>query len=422
MPRASWSGFLRLSLVSCPIYLSPATTRTKSIRLHQVWRPAAANEPDADLPDRDRDNQVAHPSRPQVVDPGAADGADQTGAATRIALRPHDPRTGEEIEKSQVVKGYECDRGQFVTFSADELKAFDVESSKVIDLERFVSLGDIDPVYFDTPYYLYPDGPVAVEALRVIGVAMAEAGVAGIGRLTLSRRERMVVVEPRDVGMALFTFARCRGGSVAAVQRQRGRSRCRDGGDRPRDHQTAHREIRSEHLPRPPPGGIASAHRGQVEGPVHQTPRGHHAATGDRSDGGPETQSRTGNACSGRHDGQEKASQARGRSAPAIVASARSRRPKMEGEAPDRASRRRRETAKEGVNAGLVRALNLRSAARSASVVDPVPLTKSRTKTVHGRVLDRKFARRARAGYQPDCPRLQTDALYLKCIARVQTR
>jgi non-homologous end joining protein Ku len=103
------------------------------------------------------------------VDPAAADGADQTGAATRIALRPHDPRTGEEIEKSQVVKGYEYDRGQFVTFSADELRALDVESSKVIDLERFLSLGDIDPVYFDTPYYLYPDGPVALEALRVIG-------------------------------------------------------------------------------------------------------------------------------------------------------------------------------------------------------------------------------------------------------------
>src|SRR5262252_1506806 len=206
MPRASWNGFLRLSLVSCPIYLSPATTRTKSIRLHQVWRPAAANEPDADLPDRDRDEQVAAGSSPELGDPGADEGADKAGTATRIALRPHDPRTGEEIEKSQVVKGYEYDRGQFVTVSADELKALDVESSKVIDLERFVSLGDIDPVYFDTPYYLHPDGPVAVEALRVIGVAMAEAGVAGIGRLTLSRRERMVVVEPRGVGMALFTL------------------------------------------------------------------------------------------------------------------------------------------------------------------------------------------------------------------------
>jgi len=140
------------------------------------------------------------------VDPGAAEGADKAGAATRIALHPHDPRTGEEIEKSQVVKGYEYDRGQFVTFSAEELKALDVESSKVIDLDRFVSRGDVDPVYFDTPYYLYPDGRVAIEALRVIGVAMAEAGVAGIGRLTLSRRERMVMVEPRGTGMALFTL------------------------------------------------------------------------------------------------------------------------------------------------------------------------------------------------------------------------
>jgi DNA end-binding protein Ku len=206
MPRASWSGFLRLSLVSCPIYLSPATTRTKSIRLHQVWRPAAATEPDADEPDRDRDGQVASGSGPQLVDRGAIERADQAGTTTRIALRPHDPRTGEEIEKSEVVKGYEYGRGQFVTFTAEELKALDVESSKVIDLERFVPHGDIDAVYFDTPYYLYPDGPIAVEALRVIGAAMTEAGVAGIGRLTLSRRERMVMVEPRGPGMALFTL------------------------------------------------------------------------------------------------------------------------------------------------------------------------------------------------------------------------
>jgi DNA end-binding protein Ku len=63
-----------------------------------------------------------------------------------------------------------------------------------------------DPVYFDSPYYVHPDGPIAVEALRVIGAAMAEAGVVGIGRLTLSRRERMVMVEPRGTGIALFTL------------------------------------------------------------------------------------------------------------------------------------------------------------------------------------------------------------------------
>jgi DNA end-binding protein Ku len=76
----------------------------------------------------------------------------------------------------------------------------------VIDLETFVPRGDLDPIYFDSSYYLYPDGPIAVETLRVIGAAMAEAGVVGLGRLTLSRRERMVVVEPRGTGMALFAL------------------------------------------------------------------------------------------------------------------------------------------------------------------------------------------------------------------------
>jgi hypothetical protein len=89
--------------------------------------------------------------------------AGQTSAATRITLRPH-------------------------------------------DLEKLVPVGDIDPVYFDSPYYLYPDGRIAVETLRVIGAAMAEAGVVGIGQLTLSWRERMVMVEPRSTGMALFTL------------------------------------------------------------------------------------------------------------------------------------------------------------------------------------------------------------------------
>jgi DNA end-binding protein Ku len=76
----------------------------------------------------------------------------------------------------------------------------------VVDLEKFVPRGDIDPVYFDSPYYLYPDGPIAVETLRVIDAAMAEAGVVGLGRLTLRRRERMVMVEPRGTGMALITL------------------------------------------------------------------------------------------------------------------------------------------------------------------------------------------------------------------------
>jgi DNA end-binding protein Ku len=115
------------------------------------------------------------------------------------------------MKKEEVVKGYKYEPGQFVTFMAEELKALDVESSKVIDLEKFVPRCDIDPFYFDSPYHLYPDGPIAVETLRVIGTAMAEAGVVGLGRLTLSRRERMVMVEPCGTGMAPFTLRAANG-------------------------------------------------------------------------------------------------------------------------------------------------------------------------------------------------------------------
>jgi Ku protein len=125
------------------------------------------------------------------------DVASEPQAPTRVALHPHDPQTGEEIEREEVVKGYEYKRGRFVTFTPAELKALDVESSKIIDLESFVSRGEVDPIYFSTPYYIYPDGPIAVETFRVIGAAMAEAGEVGLGRVTLSRRERPVMVEPR---------------------------------------------------------------------------------------------------------------------------------------------------------------------------------------------------------------------------------
>src|SRR5215468_10805740 len=206
MPRASWRGFLRLSLVSSPVYLSPATTHAKPIRLHQVWQPAPVNVDEDESPDRNAGQQgSASSSAPTPTGDGSLDG-DQSPAATRIALRPHDPGTGEEIDKREVVRGYEYGRGPFVTFTPEELKALDVESSKVIDLEKFASRGDLDPIYLDTSYYLYPDGPIAIETLQVIGASMAETGVVGLGRLTLSRRERTIIVEPRGTGMALFTL------------------------------------------------------------------------------------------------------------------------------------------------------------------------------------------------------------------------
>ena len=218
MPRASWKGFLRLSLVSCPIYLSPAATRTKSIRLHQVWQPKAGRG--APIEDDEEDEQ---PSRPAAR--SFSEDFDDTRleppAPTRIALRPHDPHTGEEIEREEVAKGYEYERGQFVTFTPAELKALDVESSKIIDLETFVPRAEVDPVYFSTPYYVYPDGPIAIETFRVIGAAMAEAGEVGIGRVTLSRRERPVMVEPRGAGMVLDHLAGIRGGESGRFRKRR---------------------------------------------------------------------------------------------------------------------------------------------------------------------------------------------------------
>ena len=213
----------------------------RPIRLHQVWRPAPAEEADNEPPPVKRP-EPSNGWAPRFSDPDRHEEVDQTPGATRITLRPHDPSTGEEIEKEEVVKGYEYERGQFVTFTAEELKALDVESSKVIDLEKFVQRGDIDPVYFDSPYYLYPDGPIAVETLRVIGAAMAEAGVAGLGRLTLSRRERMVMVEPRGTGMALFTLRAADEVRASQFDSVRGRARRRDGGHRSGDHCSADRE------------------------------------------------------------------------------------------------------------------------------------------------------------------------------------
>src|SRR5437764_14408556 len=101
MLRASWRGFLRLSLVSCPIYLSPAATRTKPIRLHQVWQPAPVDVGEDDLPDRGGEQQGSVPSVPRLLADNASADGDQSAAATRITLQPHDPGTGEEIDKRE---------------------------------------------------------------------------------------------------------------------------------------------------------------------------------------------------------------------------------------------------------------------------------------------------------------------------------
>ncbi|HEX3882285.1 MAG TPA: Ku protein [Stellaceae bacterium] len=214
MPRATWKGFLRLSLVSCPVYLLPASTRTKSVRLHQVWMPGRASNREPEFDDEEEERPAGRGDRSvQPASPPAYEERqpvptvpEYAEPATRIALRPVDRDTGEEIEREAVVKGYEYQRGQFVTFTSEELKALDVESTHMIDLTTFAPRAEVDPVYFNTPYYLHPDGPIAAEAFGVIGTAMANTGMAGLGRVTIARRERMVFVEPRGAGMVLITL------------------------------------------------------------------------------------------------------------------------------------------------------------------------------------------------------------------------
>ena len=165
MPRASWNGFLRLSLVTCPVYLVPATTEAKRVRFNQL------NE--------------------------------ETG--NRVAQQLVDSKTGEPVDRDHIVKGYEYERGRYVTITDDELKELQIESSKIIDLERFVDHDGVDPIYLDIPYYVHPDGELAAETFRVIGEAMEKTNKVGLGHVTLSSRERLVLVEPRDGGLLMST-------------------------------------------------------------------------------------------------------------------------------------------------------------------------------------------------------------------------
>ena len=166
MPRASWNGFLRLSLVSCPVSLVPATTEAKRVRFNQL----------------------------------------NAKTGNRVQQQLIDSKTGEVVDRDDIVKGYEYDRGRYATISDDELKALQIESSKIIDLNRFVDRDEVDPIYLDTPYYVYPDGELAAETFRVIGEAMTHKNKVGLGKVTISSRERQVLVEPRDAGLVMSTI------------------------------------------------------------------------------------------------------------------------------------------------------------------------------------------------------------------------
>jgi DNA end-binding protein Ku len=163
---ASWNGYLRLSLVTCAVRLYPATTESRKIRFH-------------------------------LINP-------ETG--NRISMRAHDAETGEELERSSLVKGYEYDRKRYVTLTNEELDHIKLESTKTIEIERFVDVREIDVNYFDAPYFIVPDGKVAAEAYTVIRDAMAEEKVAGIGRVVLTSREHPLIVQAAEGGLTMTTL------------------------------------------------------------------------------------------------------------------------------------------------------------------------------------------------------------------------
>lgn len=160
-PRANWKGYLRLSLVSCPVALYPATSEREKIRFHQMNR--------------------------------------HTG--NRIKMQRVDAETGEEVAYENIVKGYEVAKGHNIEIPDEELEAVEVDSSRAIEIDAFVPKSEIDPLYNVRPYYIAPDGEVGVQAFAVIREAIEKEGMVALGRLVLSTREHVIALEPRGKGL-----------------------------------------------------------------------------------------------------------------------------------------------------------------------------------------------------------------------------
>jgi DNA end-binding protein Ku len=164
--RASWKGYLKLSLVSCPVKLYPATSTT-------------AGKISFNLLHKDTLN--------------------------RVQQKYHDPELG-EIDRADLVKGYQFEKDKYVVVTAEELDEIEIESSKTIDIDGFVDAGEVDPIYMDSTYYLAPDGPIAEETFGVILEAMKKVGKVAIARIVLSGRERLVTIQPITDGFRLTTL------------------------------------------------------------------------------------------------------------------------------------------------------------------------------------------------------------------------
>ena len=163
--RPTWQGHLRLSLVSCPVALYSAIAPGGDVHFNML-------------------HKTTH---------------------NRIRMIPTDPETG-PVDRDDIVKGYEIDKGRYVVVTQDEIDAVRLESTRTIDIERFVDADQIDRLYWDAPYYLAPDGKLAAEAFSVIRTAMTHTGRIGLGRVTLHQRERLLAIEPRDKGMLAYSL------------------------------------------------------------------------------------------------------------------------------------------------------------------------------------------------------------------------
>jgi DNA end-binding protein Ku len=160
-PRPYWKGYLKLSLVSCPVALFPASSRSERIALHQINK--------------------------------------RTG--NRLRQQMIDAQTGDVVESEDKGRGYEVSRDQHVPVEDEELDNISIESTHTIDIESFVPREEIDERYLDSPYYLAPTDEVGQEAFIVIREAMREKKMVGIGRVVLYRRERVLMLEPFDKGL-----------------------------------------------------------------------------------------------------------------------------------------------------------------------------------------------------------------------------
>jgi DNA end-binding protein Ku len=165
-PRAYWKGYLRLSLVSCPIQLFPATSEREKVRFHQLNR--------------------------------------KTG--NRIRYRKVDAESGHEVDADDIVKAFEVSKGNYIEIDQDELDAVELESTRMIDIDQFVPRKEIDELYIANPYYIVPDGEVGLQAFAVIREAIKKEGMVALGKIVFTNREHIIALEPRDKGLLGMTL------------------------------------------------------------------------------------------------------------------------------------------------------------------------------------------------------------------------